>query len=52
LSVAGKVTFPLVAIMPNTVENLTAHRPVIARFDPGKPPDLADPPVLVSVLRI
>lgn len=51
-SVAGKVALPLAAIMPNTIENLTAHRPLIVRLSPEKAPHLADPPTLFSVLRI
>jgi hypothetical protein len=49
---AGKVTLPLVAIAPHTVEHLTAFWPSIIGFSPGKPPHLSLPPDPSSVLRI
>jgi len=52
LSVGGKVTLPLVAILPHAVQNLTERRPRIIGFSLGEPRDAADPPILFSVLRI
>jgi len=52
LSVDGKVTLPSVAILPNTVQNLTDPRPRIIAFALGEPFHAADPPTLFSILRI
>ena len=52
LSVGGKVTLPLVAILPHTIENLTIDGSLVRSFNAGRPPDLPPAPALISVLRI